>query len=116
MNAQDAIAPFTALLMLGLIWVRTRVQYSRAGTGPLRLQPAGRIYFGAVVALLAVGWFAAPVLGRTFWPVPGVTPTLTRVVWCLATYYIFIVVHRMMKTRGAAVFAHEGDSLLQPPP
>jgi hypothetical protein len=105
MNAQDAIVPFTALLMLGLIWVRTRIQYSRAGSGPLRLQPAGRIYFGAVLALLAVGWFAAPVLGRTLWPVPGVTPTLLRVVWCLATYYIFIVVHRVMKTRGAEVFA-----------
>jgi hypothetical protein len=110
MNAQDAIVPFTALLMLALIWVRTRVQYSpaRAG-GPVRLQRAGRIYFGAVLALLAVGWFASPVLGRTFWPVPGVTPTLMRVVWCLATYYIFIVVHRVMKTRGAAVFQQQPD-------
>jgi hypothetical protein len=116
MNAQDAIVPFTALLMLGLIWIRTRIQYSRAGTGPLRLQPAGRIYFAAVLALLAVGWFAAPLVGRTFWPVPGVTPTLMRVVWCLATYYIFIAVHRMMKTRGAAVFGHQEDSLAQPPP
>jgi hypothetical protein len=104
MNAQDVIVPFTAVLMLGLIWIRTRIQYSRAGTGPLRLQAAGRIYFGAVLAVLAVGWFVAPVLGRTFWPVPGVTPTLLRVVWCLATYYIFIVVHRMMKTRGTPVF------------
>jgi hypothetical protein len=116
MNAQDAIVPFTAVLMLGLIWIRTRIQYSRAGTGPLRLQAAGRIYFGAVLAVLAVGWFAAPVLGRTFWPVPGVTPTLLRVVWCLATYYIFIVVHRMMKTRGTVVFGHQDDSVLQPPP
>jgi hypothetical protein len=113
MNAQDAIVPFTALLMLGLIWVRTRVQYSRAGaSGPVRLQRAGRIYFGAVLALLAIGWFAAPVLGRTFWPVPGVTPTLMRVVWCLATYYIFIVVHRVMKTRGAAVFQQQPDPLV----
>jgi hypothetical protein len=113
MNAQDAIVPFTALLMLGLIWVRTRVQYSRAGAGgPVRLQRAGRIYFGAVLALLAIGWFAAPALGRTFWPVPGVTPTLMRVVWCLATYYIFIVVHRVMKTRGAAVFQQQPDPLV----
>ena len=104
MNAQDAIVPFTALLMLGLIWVRTRIQYSGAGTGPPRLQRAGRIYFGAAVALLAVGWFAAPVLGERLWPVPGVTPTLVRVVWCLATYYIFIVVHRVMKARGTPVF------------
>jgi hypothetical protein len=112
MNAQDAIVPFTALLMLGLIWVRTRIQYSRTGEGPLRLQRAGQIYFAAAIAVLVVGWFAAPVLGRTFWPLPGVTPTLMRVVWCLAIYYIFIVVHRVMKTRGTAVFKPRGDSLL----
>jgi hypothetical protein len=112
MNAQDAIVPFTALLMLGLIWIRTRIQYSRAGAGPVRLQPAGRIYFGAVIVLLAVGWFAAPVIGSTFWPVPGVTPTLMRVVWCLATYYVFIAVHRVMKTRGKAVFQQQPDPLV----
>jgi len=111
MNAQDVIVPFTALLMLGLIWVRTRIQYSKEGSGTLRLQRAGRIYFGAVLALLAAGWFVAPLVGRTFWPVPGVTPTLMRVVWCLATYYIFIVVHRVMKTRGAAVFQKQPDPL-----
>ena len=118
MNAQDAIVPFTAVLMLGLIWVRTRIQYSNAGagTGPLRLRRAGRIYFAAVLAVLALGWFAAPVVGQTFWPVPGVTPTLMRVVWCLATYYIFIVVHRVMKTRGTPVFGRQQDSLLQPRP
>jgi hypothetical protein len=108
MNAQDMIVPFTALLMLGLIWVRTRIQYSRGAEGPLRLQRAGQIYFASAVALLAIGWFAAPALGRAFWPVPGVTPTLVRVVWCLATYYLFIVVHRVLKTRGTAVFKHQG--------
>jgi hypothetical protein len=108
MDPQDIIVPITALLMLGLIWVRTRIQYSRGAEGPLRLQRAGQIYFGAAVALLALGWFAAPVLGRTFWPVPGVTPTLMRVVWCLATYYIFIIVHRVMKTRGTVVFKPQG--------
>jgi hypothetical protein len=111
MDAQDTIVSFTALLMLGLIWVRTRVQYSRGGEGPLRLQRAGQIYFGSAIVLLAVGWFAAPAVGRSLWPMPGVTPTLVRVVWCLATYYIFIIVHRLMKTRGAAVFRHQGPSL-----
>lgn len=111
MNAQDAIVPFTALLMLGLIWIRTRIQYSRGAEGPLRLQRAGQLYFGFAVVLLAVGWFAAPALGQMLWPVPGVTPTLMRVVWCLVVYYIFIVVHRVMKTRGVAVFKHEGASL-----
>ena len=27
-----------------------------------------------------------------------------RVVWCLATYYIFIVIHRVLKSRGTEVF------------
>lgn len=111
MNAQDAIVPFAALLMLGLIWVRTRVQYSGNGTGPLRLQRAGRIYFGAAIAVLAVGWFAAPALGQLLWPETAATPAVMRVVWCMATYYIFIVVHRVMKTRGAVVFKRPGHSL-----
>jgi hypothetical protein len=120
MNAQDAIVPFAALFMLGLIWVRTRVQYSAGGVGPrargpLRLQRAGRIYFGAAIALLVLGWFVAPVIGRTFWPETAATPALMRVVWCMATYYVFIVVHRVMKTRGAAVFRRQEDSLVQPP-
>jgi len=110
MNAQDSIVPFTALLMLGLIWARTRIQYSRPGTGPLRLQPAGRLYFGAAIATLAAGWFVAPLLGQVFWPATGSTPTLMRVVWCLGTYYVFIIVHRIMKTRGANVFSPQQSS------
>ncbi len=104
MNAQDAIVPFTALLMLGLIWVRTRIQYSAGASGPVRLQSAGRVYFVAAAAVLSTGWFAAPVLGQLFWPVTGATPTLMRVIWCLATYYVFILVHRVLKSRGIAVF------------
>ena len=104
MNAQDAIVPFTAMLMLGLIWIRTRVQYSAGAEGPLRLQSAGKLYFAAAAAVLALGWFAAPALGRMFWPAAGATPTLMRVIWCLVTYYIFIIVHRVLKGRGTAVF------------
>jgi hypothetical protein len=29
-----------------------------------------------------------------------------RVVWCLVTYYIFILIHRVLKARGTAVFKH----------
>jgi hypothetical protein len=82
------------------------MQYARRGAGPLHLASAGRIYFGAVIALLFIGWFAAPVIGQTFWPTTGATPTLMRVVWCLVTYYIFILIHRVLKARGTAVFKH----------
>jgi hypothetical protein len=113
-HAQDAIVPFTALLMLGLIWVRTRVQYSGKAVGALRLQRAGQIYFAAAVAVLVLGWFVAPALGRAFWPVPGVTATLVRVVWCLGTYYVFIIIHRIMKARGNVVFSADEPAAVTP--
>ncbi len=106
MNAQDLIVPFTGLFIVGMIWLRTRMQYARRGAGPLRLAPPGRIYFAAAISLLIVGWFAAPVIGQALWPTTGAIPTLMRVVWCLATYYIFILIHRVLKTRGTAVFKH----------
>jgi hypothetical protein len=106
MNAQDLIVPFTSLFIVGMIWLRTRMQYVRRGAGPLHLAPAGRIYFAAVIVLLFIGWFAAPVIGQAIWPTTGATPTLMRVVWCLATYYIFILIHRVLKARGTAVFKH----------
>ena len=34
----------------------------------------------------------------------GATPTLMRVIWCLVTYYVFIVIHRVLKSRGTEVF------------
>jgi hypothetical protein len=106
MNAQDLIVPFTALFIVGMIWLRTRMQYARRGAGPLHLAPPGRIYFAAVISILFIGWFAAPLMGQALWPTTGATPTLMRVVWCLATYYVFILIHRVLKSRGTAVFKH----------
>jgi hypothetical protein len=106
MNAQDAIVAISALFIGGMIWLRTRMQYAYKGAGPLRLAPAGRIYFGAVLILLAVGYVVAPTIGRAIWPENAATPTLMRVAWCLALYYIFILVHRVLKMRGTAVFSH----------
>ncbi|HUI58753.1 MAG TPA: hypothetical protein VLX90_00940 [Steroidobacteraceae bacterium] len=104
MTAQVAIEAGSSLFFLGMIWLRTRLQYRERGAGTPRLAPAGRIYFGAVVATLVAGWLLAPVLGRLFWPATGINPTLLRVVWFLATYYVFIAVHRILQSRGAAVF------------
>jgi hypothetical protein len=107
MNAQDWIVAFTSLFIVGMIWIRTRMQYLRRGAGPLHLAPSGRVYFGAAIVLLMVGWFAAPLIGESVWPNTGATPTLMRVVWCLATYYVFIVIHRVLKSRGTEVFTRE---------
>jgi len=107
MNAQDLIVAFTSLFIVGMIWIRTRMQYMRRGAGPLHLARSGRVYFAGAVVLLVVGWFAAPLIGDSLWPNTGATPTLMRVVWCLATYYIFIVIHRVLKSRGTEVFTRE---------
>jgi hypothetical protein len=54
--------------------------------------------------LLVLGWFAAPALAhQVSSPVP-VAPTLARVVWFLAVYYLFIPLHRALRARGLAVF------------
>ncbi len=107
MNAQDLVVAITSLFIVGMVWLRTRMHYVQGGVGPLQLAPAGRVYFGAVIVLLIVGWFAAPLIGEAFWPNTGVTPTIMRVVWCLATYYVFILIHRVLKSRGAQVFTRQ---------
>jgi hypothetical protein len=104
MNSQDLICTVTVLFIVGMIWMRTRMQYSRQARGVLQLQRAGQIYFGAVIVMLLLGWLFAPVVGRALWPDTNVTSGLMRVVWFLVTYYVFILVHRILKTRGVAVF------------
>ena len=104
METQDIISAVTVLFIVGMIWLRTRVLYSREVRGVLQLQRAGRIYFAAVVAVLVLGWLVAPLIGRLAWPDTNVTPLLMRVIWFLATYYLFIVVHRILKGRGVEVY------------
>ncbi|HEY3786536.1 MAG TPA: hypothetical protein VGL55_14770 [Steroidobacteraceae bacterium] len=104
MLAQYLLIAITTVFIIGMIWLRTRLHYAQRGGGALRLQPAGRIYFAAALGVLVIGWFAAPLVGRALWPGAAVTPTLMRVVWCLATYYVFILVHRVLKSRGTVVF------------
>lgn len=85
-----------------MVWFRTRMRYGHRGG--LKLQRAGRFYFAAVLAALAIGWFAAPPLGRSLWPGPGADATIMRVLWFLVTYYCFIVVHRALQSRRIEVF------------
>jgi hypothetical protein len=104
MGTQDIISAVTVLFIVGMIWLRTRMLYSREMRGVLQLQRAGRIYFTAVVAVLVLGWLVAPLIGRLAWPDTNVTPLLMRVIWFLATYYVFIVVHRILKVKGVEVY------------
>jgi len=104
MTAEDLAAAVSAVFIVAMVWLRTRMHYIRQGRGRLEIDRAGWAYFAAVLAALAVGWFAAPALGRAFLPVPGVNSVVTRVLWFLATYYLFILVHRVLETRHIAVF------------
>jgi hypothetical protein len=104
METQDVISAVTVVFIVGMIWLRTRVLYTRQVRGVLQLQRAGRIYFAAACAMLVLGWLVAPLIGRLAWPDTNVTPLLMRVIWFLATYYVFIVVHRILKGKGVEVY------------
>ena len=108
MPMQDLTSALSAVFILGMIWLRTRTIYGQRGR-KLRLQKSGRLYFAAVVALLVLGWLIAPRVGAAFWPETATTPTVTRVVWFMATYYVFIVIHRYLKSHGIEVFKPVGN-------
>jgi hypothetical protein len=105
MDTQDIISAVTVLFIVGMIWLRTRMHYARRAQGILRLQPAGRVYFVVVLAMLLLGWIVAPLLGHALWPqTTNVAPGLMRAAWFLAIYYVFILVHRILQSRGVEVF------------
>jgi hypothetical protein len=104
MGAQDILSAITVSFIVGMIWLRTRTLYTRQVRGTLQLQRAGRIYFAAAFVVLVLGWLVAPLIGRLLLPDTNVTPGLMRVIWFLATYYVFIVVHRILKAKGVAVY------------
>jgi len=103
MSTIDWISAGTALFIVGMVWIRTRMHYPR-GAGRLHLTRGGRIYFAVLLGALAAGWLAAPAALRALWPSALATPMLSRVVWFLATYYLFIPVHHALKGQGVAVF------------
>jgi hypothetical protein len=100
-RAQDLASVITAVFIIGMVWFRTRMHYLHSSG--LRLRRAGRLYFAAVLAVLAAGWFAAPPIGRSVWPGNG-DSTIMRLLWFLATYYLFIAVHRALQSRRIEVF------------
>jgi hypothetical protein len=106
----DAISALAALFIVAMVWLRTRMQYRKNAQGR-RLTRAGLIYFAALVLLLVLGWFAAPAAARRLAAVP-VAPTLARVVWFLAAYYLFIPLHRALQARGVAVFGSSAGQTL----
>ena len=103
MTPVDWLTAGTAVFIVGMVWLRTRMHYPR-GRERLLLTRAGRIYFAVLGGVLVLGWLVAPAAGHAFWPAAASTPTLARVVWFLATYYLFIPLHRGLRSRGVEVF------------
>src|ERR1700704_584299 len=89
MTPVDWLTAVTLVFIIGMVWLLTR---------------AGRIYFAALLGVLVLGWLVAPAAGHALWPAAASTPTLARVVWFLATYYLFIPLHRTLRARGVEVF------------
>ena len=103
MTPVDWLTAGTALFIVGMVWLRTRMHYPR-GRERLSLTRAGRSYFAVLGGVLVLGWLAAPAAGRALWPAAASTPTLARVVWFLAAYYLFIPLHRALRAQGVEVF------------
>jgi hypothetical protein len=99
----DWLTAGTALFIVGMVWLRTRMHYRRGGER-IALTRAGRIYFTVLLGVLVLGWLVAPAAGHALWPAAASTPTLARVVWFLATYYLYIPVHRALRRQGVEVF------------
>jgi len=99
----DALTAGTALFIVGMVWLRTRMQYPR-GRERVLLTRAGRIYFGVLLGVLVLGWLVAPAAGHALWPAALSTPTPARVVWFLAAYYLFIPLHRALRAQGVEIF------------
>jgi hypothetical protein len=104
MWSADAICAVAALFIAGMVWLRTRMHYPRGPQGRRSLSTAGAVYFAVLALLLVAGWFAAPPVARRLAAAVPVTPTLARVVWFLALYYLFIPVHLILKARGVMIF------------
>src|ERR1700730_3732475 len=103
MTSPDSLTAGTALFIVGMVWLRTRMHYPR-GRARLLLTRAGRVYFAVLLGVLVLGWLVAPAAGHALWPGAASTPTLARVVWFLVTYYLFIPLHRALKAQGVEVF------------
>src|ERR1700732_1073338 len=109
MLSSNPICAVTLVFIVGMVWLRSRMHYRR-GRERLSLSRAGRIYFAVLLGVLVLGWLVAPAAGHALWPAAASTPTLARVVWFLASYYLFIPLHRALKPQGVDVFrAHVAD-------
>lgn len=105
MTGTDWMAALAAVVIFGMIWLRTKVQYRQRGV-TLRLAPAGWKYFGAALLVMLLGWWVAPLLSPLIagpHPQP-MMPTMLRVGWSLATYYVFIGVHQLVRSKAGGVF------------
>ncbi len=73
MTPLDWLTAGTALFIVGMVWLRTRMHYRR-GRERTSLTRAGRIYFAVLLGVLVLGWLVAPAAGHALWPAAASTP------------------------------------------
>src|SRR5437016_14526481 len=98
MTPLDALTAGTALFIVGMVWLRTRMQYAR-GRERLLLTRAGRIYFGVLLRVLVLRWLVAPAAGHALSPAALSTPTPACGVWFLASYYLLLPLLRAWRAQ-----------------
>jgi hypothetical protein len=101
----DALSVLAAFFIFGMIWLRTRMQYARRGTGRRTLTAAGVGYFAGVALLILAGWFIGSLLARQALSLAPLSAALVRGVWLIAVYYLSIGLNRALLARGRPVFA-----------
>ncbi|SRR5579862_6429750 len=104
MSSGNALSAVTALFIVAMVWVRTRMHYPRRAPESRSLTPAGACYFAALATVIAAGWLAAPQLARALTTSLAIAPAFARAVWFLAAYYLFIPLHLALRAHGLAVF------------
>lgn len=98
------------LFIVMMVWLRTRLRYPRSPGAGLRLTRTGASYFVALLVLLSVGWFAAPLLVLHLGLAALLSGTLARAVWFLAVYLAFIPLHRVLISRDSPVFRQTAEA------
>jgi hypothetical protein len=94
MSPPDALGALAAVFILGMAWLRTRLQYRGAPEQKRSLTGAGVAYFVALALLMVVGWFVAARLAQREVPAVLAASVLARALWFLGVYYLSIPLRR----------------------
>src|ERR1700687_5886625 len=100
MTPLDWLTAGTALFIVGMVWLRTRMHYGR-GRERISLSRAGRIYFAVLLGVLVLGWLVAPAAGHAIWPAAASGPPRARGVGFLGHLFPFLSLASSVEGAGS---------------